>query len=328
MENKFGFTLLSPAEFEPWIKQQNVARTVLYIQEHHTWAPSYAHFKGNNHFELQRNMQTFHVVERRWSDIGQHFSIFPDGKIVTGRSLEISPACIFNNNSHAICIENVGNFDIDGDAMRPEQREAIIRVTAALCKRFGIPTNVNSVVYHHWFDMDTGVRTNGSGNTKTCPGTNFFGGNTVANAQANFLPLVNQVLMGGPVPPPPSKIKYYGYVTSDWLNVRNKPSADGAKINATPFGSVLRVYEEKNGWCRISATKQEWVSAKFVKPVKRGTVVNTADLNVRTGPGAQFPKTGLLLKDQEVFAFEEQDGWVKISIADFKWVSGKFVAFT
>ena len=33
METKFGFTSLTISEFENWIKQQNVARTVLYIQD-------------------------------------------------------------------------------------------------------------------------------------------------------------------------------------------------------------------------------------------------------------------------------------------------------
>ena len=33
-------------------------------------------------------------MKNQWADIGQHFAIFPDGEIVTGRSMETSPACI------------------------------------------------------------------------------------------------------------------------------------------------------------------------------------------------------------------------------------------
>jgi sugar phosphate isomerase/epimerase len=37
---------------------------------------------------------------------------FPDGKIATGRKLEWTPACIYGRNSHSLCVENFGNFDI------------------------------------------------------------------------------------------------------------------------------------------------------------------------------------------------------------------------
>ncbi len=321
MQERFGFRLLSSDEFDAWIRQQDVARTVLYIQEHHTWAPSYVHFKGNNHFELQRSMQHFHKNVNGWMDIGQHFSIFPDGYIVTGRSLEVSPACIFGFNAHAVCIENVGNFDEGKDVMRPEQREAIVRVTAALCRRFNIPATTDRIVYHHWFDLGTGNRTNGSGSTKTCPGTAFFGGNKVPDAEANFLPLVRDLLQTGQVPPPVLK---YGYVTSAWLNVRNQPSARGRKINVTSFGAVLRIYEVRGNWYRISASKQEWVSAGFVRDVQRAIVTNTATLNVRSGPSTQFDIVGVLMRNEEVFIFEEQGNWAKIGV-DERWASKSYL---
>lgn len=323
MEQKFGFTLLSPAEFENWIKEQNVARTILYIQEHHTWSPNYTHFKGNNHFELQKGMQDFHTVVNGWQDIGQHFSIFPDGMIVTGRNLEISPACIYGNNSDSICIENVGNFDIGGDTMTAEQQDAIIRVTAALCRRFRVPVNSSRIVYHHWFDLNTGARTNGTGVTKTCPGTRFFGGNKVSDAEKNFLPLVAKALDGGALPDAP-KVLYYAYVTTKWLPIRRTPFFLSRKVNETPFGSVLRIYEEKGNWRRISATKDEWVNAGKIKKLKRGTV-NTDELNVRSGPGIQFnPPIGSIRKGQEVFVFAQSGNWIKIGV-DERWVSSRYV---
>ncbi|MFN0014299.1 MAG: SH3 domain-containing protein [Saprospiraceae bacterium] len=323
MKKKFGFTLLTPQEFETWLNQQNVTRTILYVQEHHTWSPSYVHFTGNNHFELQRSMQNFHKNVNGWMDIGQHFSIFPDGMIVTGRTLEISPACIFGFNPNAMCIENIGNFDTGGDTMTLEQREAIIRVTAALCRRYNVPANSARVIYHHWFDLRDGSRTDGSGSTKSCPGTAFFGGNKVLDAEKNFYPLVEAVLQGKPVPPPVVPVLKYGSVTSDWLNIRDKPAAAGKKINATPFGSILRIYEEKSGWYRLSASKQEWASSRFVQDVQRATV-NASTLNVRSGPGTNFNKVVALKKDEEVFIYAENGNWAKIS-TDERWVSKTFL---
>lgn len=317
--------MLEPTEFDNWIKAQNVARTILYVQIHHTYIPAYEHFKGNNHFELQRGMQNVHTAVNGWSDIAQHFSIFPDGRIVTGRSLERTPACIFGFNSYSICIENIGNFDKGADLMRQEQRTTIPKVTAALCKRFNIPVNSDRIVYHHWFDLSTGVRTNGSGQTKSCPGTAFFGGNTVEDAKQNFLPQVSAAFQGQPGTPP-LNVLMYGSVNTGFLNVRIGPSASAKKINAVELGAILRIYEKKNNWYRISATKQEWVYGAYVDRVERGTV-NTETLNVRSGPGAQFSKVGGVFLNQEIFVFETVDTWVRISL-DQMWVSRNFVTFS
>lgn len=324
MKKKYGFTLFSIDEFETWLTHQQVARTVLYVQEHHTFVPNYAHFKGNNHLELQQGMRNYHKAVNGWADIAQHFSIFPDGLIATGRSLEMNPSCISGFNANAICIENIGNFDPDGDVMRQEQRMAIVRVTAALCKRFRILVNTDRVVYHHWFDLNTGLRTNGKGNTKTCPGATFFGGNKPEAAKANFIPQVSALLGASPGTPAPT-VFWYGSVTSDSLNIRNAPSVSGKKINSTTLGAVLRVYEEKDGWLRISAKKQEWVLAKFIVRVERGTV-NADVLNVRSGPGTQFNQLGKVLANEAVFVYDKRDNWLKISL-DERWVAKKFVAF-
>ena len=52
MQTRLGFTLMALAEFDGWITSQQVARTVLTLQEHHTLSPSYGSFKGRNHFDL------------------------------------------------------------------------------------------------------------------------------------------------------------------------------------------------------------------------------------------------------------------------------------
>lgn len=199
MIKRSGFTKLKIQQFEEWIASIKIVRKVLIIQQHHTQSPNYAHFDGNNHFELQERMKSFHILRNGWRDIGQHFTTFPDGIILTGGSLERPPACIRHKNANAICIEHLGNFDTGRDEMTDEHRETIIRLTAMLCSRFELPVNTQSIVYHHWFDPDTGQRNNGSENHKSCPGTNFFGGNKVHDCLDNFLPLVSARLHEHPV---------------------------------------------------------------------------------------------------------------------------------
>ena len=126
MESKFGFVKLKPDEIYSWVLTQDVSRVIKYIQLHHTWKPNYDTFyQYPDGFTLQKNMQTHHK-SNGWSDIGQHFSVFPDGSVLTGRSLNTNPAGIVGGNSGAICIENVGNFDKNGDNMTEAQKNAIM----------------------------------------------------------------------------------------------------------------------------------------------------------------------------------------------------------
>jgi uncharacterized protein YraI len=323
METKNGLTLMDATEFESWIATKQVARTVLYVQQHHTYIPNYSHFNGSNHFTQQQGMKNSHLA-LGWGDIAQHFSIFPDGKICTGRSLEWNPAGIYGFNNHAICIENVGYFDTGKDVMNAAQADSIVRVTAALCKRFNIPVNTDRIVYHHWFDLQTGARRNGQGVTKTCPGTNFFGGNSVVAAQTHFLPLVQAKVSNTATATMP--ILKYGVVTVANLNVRSGASTGQSIVNTAKQGAVLRIYESNNGWYRISSSRQEWVFANYVKDVQRATI-NADILNVRSGPGTGFDKLATVLKGEEVFIYAENNGWCKIS-ADERWVSKQFLSIS
>ncbi|KFC19678.1 SH3 domain-containing protein [Chryseobacterium sp. FH1] len=327
METKYGFTKMDSKEFASYIDKLKVARTVIVIQQHHTYIPSYIHFKGNNHFELQRGMKNTHVNLNGWADIGQHISIFPDGSVVTGRSFEKSPACIHGNNANAFCIESIGNFDKGGNVMTKEQKDAIIAVTANLCKKFNLIPDTNRIVYHHWFNLATGVRNNGSGNNKSCPGTNFFEGNKVEDCRKYFIPLVSSHLKKLVTTNDGNKILKYVSVNSDTLNVRSGPSSSSSIVkdrDAALFGAILRIYEEKNKWYRISSSSQHWVSSFYTKEVQR-SLVNADVLNVRLGPGTSFPKISSIKRGIEVFIYKQENGWSKISI-DEKWVKDSYLS--
>ena len=327
MESKFDFTKRTINEFETWIANIKVARTVLFLQQHHTWSPDYKLFTGDNHFELQKAMRDYHVNHNGWMDIGQHFTIFPDGAILTGRSLERSPACILGNNANAICIENLGNFDAGKDVMTPEQKSSILRATAAICKKFSIPVNSDKNVYHHWFNLNTGERNNGTSNNKSCPGTNFFGGNKVENCQNNFLPMVLNEL-NAYINTDTSSILHYAAVTADSLNIRQEPLRKANRVadrEAATLGAILRVYNIQNGWFKISSSESHWVSGKFTLKVMRATI-NTDTLNVRNGPGTNFSKIGSFRQGDEIFIFGEKDGWNKIGMEE-KWVKKEFLNF-
>jgi uncharacterized protein YraI len=322
MDTKYGFELRNISEFKSWIKTKQVSRTVRFVQLHHTWIPSYAHFQNNDHFTLQKGMRNTHINNNGWSDIGQHFTIFPDGKICTGRSLENTPACIYMNNSEAVCIEVLGNFDTGGDVMTSAQKDSVVKATAYLCARFNLTTDENHVVYHHWFSF-SGIRNDGAGSNKSCPGTAFIGGNKVTDYLNNVRPLIDAELSGNPNGNLPANMVKMVYVIAAALNVRTGPSSAEQKVRVASIGSVLRVYDENNLWLKISSNNDEWVYGRYTVDVRLGKV-NANVLNVRSGPSTSFPVVFQLNKDQEVIVMEERNGWSRIGMNDI-WLSSSFI---
>lgn len=314
MQQKYGFTKFSSAEFGNWMNAQSITRTCVRVQQHYTWQPRYSGFNGGNHFEMQRGMKNYHVNHNGWSDIGQHFSIFPDGDIVTGRPLNRAPACILNANSRAICIENVGNFDIGGDTMRNQHAASIFSTTAAILNKIGIstPTKTN-VVYHHWYNSSGGLVYHNSGQ-KYCPGTAFFGGNRLVDYEANFLPrlMAEMGAAGGDLP---VGLMNWAAVTADNLNIRMGPKSSFALINEQGplhFGTVIRVYEiSANGWFRISQSKQYWIYGRHTTVVQQAEV-NTEDTNARIGAGIEFDVERIYQPGDRVFVYGEDGNWWRV----------------
>ena len=255
------FVLFDLPEFSEWLNSIDVSRVINLVQNHHTWNPSYQHFDGKNHFNLLNGMEYAHL-ERGFSEIGQNFTTFPDGTIAICRSLDKIPAGIKGANTYAICIENLGNFDLGRDTMSDEQRNVTTRLNAILCKRYHLQPDVNTIVYHHWYDLNTGVRTNGGGTTKTCPGTNFFNGNRVTDAETHFIPLIQAEFQAEDVvvPVETEAMLFTATTINDELNVRNEPTYPSKRVKKLSKGILINVYEKDGNWCRIHPTESHWVN--------------------------------------------------------------------
>lgn len=209
--------------------------------------------------------------ERGLGGIAQNITTFNDGLTAICRSFEEMPAGIKNANGGAICIEHLGNFDENGDIMTDEHRETIIFINAFLCVKFNIQPDTNSIVYHHWYDLNTGKRTDGTGNTKSCPGTNFFGGNTIEVAKNNFIPLIqdlynstkNNFFVNKKRDNPPQK----GKILVNNLRVRRGPGLEYEVVTKLQSGTIVDINEEKNGWYKTG--ENQWVFAKYVQLIEK-----------------------------------------------------------
>ena len=265
MSNFSKFSVVNLAELAAYLKATHFNRVIELIQNHHTAVPGYAQFKGNNHVTMMQAMEAYHVQHAGMAQIAQNFTTFPDGKIGIGRDLDTVPAGIKGANSHGICIEHVGNFDLGHDAMTEAHRATILGLNALLCRRFNLEPSTKSIVYHHWYDLETGERKNGAGVTKTCPGTGFFGGNTVDACAKNFIPAV-AFEMGG-IPEHKDGPKQMRVIAAGGLNVRNKPDHGGAIISSLQPGQTVDVYETEDGWARIHPTNEMWANLGYLKAV-------------------------------------------------------------
>lgn len=262
------FILLDLTEFGAWLNSTTISREILRIQNHHTWNPSYSSFTKTNHFTLLEGMEHAHI-ERGFTEIGQNFTTFPDGTIAVCRALDKIPAGIKGANTGGICIEHVGNFDTGYDLLNNEQKTTIISINALLCKKFNLTPNSNTIVYHHWYDLTTGERKNGAGTTKTCPGSAFFGGNMVADAEANFIPLITTELntISHITPVTVAEILFKAKVMSDNLNVRMTPDANSKHISELKKGVIVNAYETNGNWCRIHPQESYWANSTYLQKI-------------------------------------------------------------
>ncbi len=200
MQQEHGkFILFDIASFASWLDSIKVARSIRLIQNHHTFIPAYKEFNGTNQFHLLDAMEQAHL-QRGFDQIAQNLTTFPDGTLAVCRAFDVAPAGIKGVNSHALCIENLGNFDVGQDTMADVHRATIVKLNALLCRAFSLRPGTDTIVFHHWFDLNTGAENETGpedghhGPHKSCPGTAFFGGNTIDSSAANFIPLVSAAL--------------------------------------------------------------------------------------------------------------------------------------
>jgi len=140
------------------------------LHVHHTWRPSKKGFKGDNHYKLQKAMKDYHVNTRKWSDIGQHVTLFPDGTFLTGRDFSRTPASIKYWNNGAFAVEMIGDFDKGKDNLEGKQKESILKLIAYFINRKG----KESIKFHR----------EGPGVKKTCPGSSLIKAKMIGEALA------------------------------------------------------------------------------------------------------------------------------------------------
>ena len=301
MKTQNGFTLLeTEKEFKEWLDKQYPTRKITRLQVHHMALPDYSTWNGTdkrvygNNRELGRTKALDSYGKTTWNSpdgyghyIAQHFSIFPNGKITTGRNLNSTPIGIAGWNTNAICVGIYGNFDKGCDIMREEQKHAVIFVFALLAEKFNIPKTSTYIRPHAWFTSSgTYLGDYIAGKSrKTCPGTNFMGfGNSRKAFENNFYPMLKEykygVSIGEPAPPIQDANKTIEdkkaynvqakVVGCTSLNVRDtRPDSDG-NLGKVKFilkkDDIVTIGYSLDGWVSVyTDTDYGFVNKKYLE---------------------------------------------------------------
>ena len=294
MKTQNGFTLMNKNEIASYLAKQKVTRKITRLQVHHMDLPNYSTWEKTDkkvfsepHFGRTQSLNDY--GRRTWGSsasdghghyIAQHFNVFPDGMITTGRHLNSKPIGIRGWNDGAICIEIYGDFDKGKDKMTAAQKKAVIALYGELCKRFDIPVNTTHIRPHCWFTAGgTYLGKYDSGRSaKTCPGTNFMGYGCSPSGFAKFINEVKAYVNGKETPkeeekvPQGSTFKHYlARCTEDDLNCRKGPGTQYDIETQLDKGVVITIVLEaraKDGgtWCK--AKSGYWVNKKYLEFVR------------------------------------------------------------
>ena len=260
MKKKYGFIRFdSVDEFASWLNKENVSRKISRLQVHHMALPNYNTWNNTDKKvygsdrELGRTnsldsygKNTWNYPDKSGHYIAQHFNIFPNGKITTGRDLNSNPIGINGWNDGAVCVEIYGNFDYKHDVMTDAQKKTVIATYALLCKKFNLVPGVDSIRPHCWFTSSgsyIGDYKSGK-SAKSCPGTNFMGiGNSKSAFVNKFYPLIEDYMKSESyfinISASSSKKKMVKNIYKEGINVRSSANWNGKIVNILNPGDSL-----------------------------------------------------------------------------------------
>lgn len=154
------FIPLSFEQFRALVAGFPFARTVTAVDLHHIPALRKSAFTGVESLEALYDAQ---VRQQGLSDLAQHVTIAPDGRIWTGRDWNQPPASAAGHNGNETAgpfmLALAGNFDPGSDVFEGVQAQTCVQVIATLQERFAL--SAESLRFH-------GQLSNG-----TCPGSSI-----------------------------------------------------------------------------------------------------------------------------------------------------------
>lgn len=106
-------------------------------------------------------------------------------------------------------------------------------------------------------------------------------------------------------------------VSNGYLNVRSSASTGGSKVATLNKGSYITLISKSGDWWRVEYAKGKfgYCHGDYITTVN-GTPVTvktqSGNLNIRSGAGISYTKTGSLAKGETVILLSQNGGWSRI----------------
>ncbi len=106
-------------------------------------------------------------------------------------------------------------------------------------------------------------------------------------------------------------------ISSGYLNVRSRPSTGGTTLATLAKGSHITLLSRSGDWWQVEYAKGKtgYCHADYIVPVSGAPAqvnIRSGSLNIRSGPGTGYRKTGSLAKGETVILLSTAGGWSKV----------------
>jgi SH3-like domain-containing protein len=116
--------------------------------------------------------------------------------------------------------------------------------------------------------------------------------------------------------------------TQSPVKVRSGPAGDDVALFSLQSGYPLRVLDKKGNRVQVKDYEGDsgWAHEKYLS-IKNYVIAKEKTINLREGPGAQYPKRFVADKGAAFEVIEEKNGWLRLKYSDGDegWCSAKIV---
>ena len=117
------------------------------------------------------------------------------------------------------------------------------------------------------------------------------------------------------------------------LNIRSSPSSGSSVLTRLANGSYLTLLSRSGNWWQVEYAKGQfgYCHADYIREVSQNIATvstGSSNLNVRSGAGTGYAKTGSLPKGERVIILSASGGWSRILYHGAKtgWVSSQYLS--
>lgn len=128
---------------------------------------------------------------------------------------------------------------------------------------------------------------------------------------------------------------FKGVVVGDVCNLRSGPGTNYSVVGTVLEGTWLDIISMENDWLKISYKDREAWIAGWLVDIDLGSrgitaVITRTDVNMRQGPGTDYPVVGMTQRGYTYLAEAKRNDWVRVSLGGGRtaWIYAELLQLT